>query len=568
VTPASRPRRIVPALAVGLGLLAAGFRAVHLATPSLWWDELVHIQIAARPPALLLPGIKWGPVPHAGGNAGAMPLDYVLLHLYRAVTPAPAPEHLEAYWRLPAYVYSVAAVVVVTLLLGRDGGAAAAALGGAMLAFSVPAALYAAEARPYSLLVLLAALQLLALGRLATRWHDRGAWIGFAAVALLFVGTGLPAVPVLAVEGVVLLALAARRGRLAAAGLGLGGTALGLGAAALAYFRGVDLAAGFGRDAPADPALVTSALSFLATGEYRHPAAILLLAAAPAFAIAHASRRAPRSLPVLAFAIASFAALPALLLLIRWKAYYFHVRHALVLLPALAVVLTHACLGAADLVARGRPAVQVLLAGVLVAALAAPPAIAFVHEPYRFFRSTKTVQDWKAVAQRLDRASRERSILLVAESRSRADERASYVGAWYLRARGLERRVLFCTTPDLERTVRLLALARRLRELDLLDFGCTSVLALERPGLAVEARTNLGALTDRRTLPAGVGDGGPPPPPRIRRFAFVSFDPPPPLPGLEPAAYPGLVLLEAAGAALSPPGSPRAPAAQPPPRGG
>ena len=49
-------------LFLGLGLLAAAFRAVHLGTPSLWWDEIVEIDTATRPAAALVGTVKWAGV--------------------------------------------------------------------------------------------------------------------------------------------------------------------------------------------------------------------------------------------------------------------------------------------------------------------------------------------------------------------------------------------------------------------------------------------------------------------------------------------------------------------------
>jgi hypothetical protein len=518
-------------VALGLSLLAAGFRAVHLATPSLWWDEVVHISLATRPAAQLQDIVKWGPAPGPGGNAGAMPLDYLLLHAWSRATPPPSPGRLEAYWRLPSYVHGLGAVAAVSLLLARDGGLAAGALGGFFLALSVPAALYAAEARPYSLMVLLAVLTLGASSDLARRRPGVATWIRFALLALLSVAAGLPALFVVGAEAAVLVAFAIARGRARMAAAGIGATAAGLGLATAAWLRGIDLAAGFGHGEVADPTAIARTCSFLATGEYWHPSVALLAVAAAALAIAHATRRAPAALPLLALSLASFAALPALVLLVRWKAYYFHVRHALLLLPAFVVVLTHATLGAADLATGGRPRARALLAAALGIALALPPAVTFLRDPYRYFRWTKTVHDWRAAVGRLDH----RPVLLVAENRSRDDDRAAWLGAWYVHADGVDDRVLLCSTDDLAAAERALNEARRTGDLGLLDLGCTPLLNLAPPGREVARRTGLGAPAMHSTRV-----------PHVTRWALVAFGDPPRVAGLQPVALPGLVLLEPA----------------------
>ena len=142
------------ALVVGIVGVAAWLRAVHLGTPSLWWDELVQIRTVERPLAGVLGTVRIGVGP-GSGTAGAMPLDYVLLHAWLGATTPPAPERLEAYFRTPACAASLAAVVALFLLGRALFGAAVGALAAWLLAISLSAILYAAEVRSYSLLSLM-----------------------------------------------------------------------------------------------------------------------------------------------------------------------------------------------------------------------------------------------------------------------------------------------------------------------------------------------------------------------------------------------------------------------------
>lgn len=539
-----RVKRLL-ALALALGLAAGAFRAVHLGTASIWWDELVHVHLATRPAAELLDAVKWGPIATPAGNVGAMPLDYVLLHAWARVAPAPAAPHLEAYWRFPSWLWSTLAVVVLALLLGTVAGPLAAVVGGGLMAFSVAAALYAAEARPYSLMTLLSAANLATFAAVARPRSTRRAWLGFVAVALAFVATGLPSAPMLAAEGAILLGLAVARDDSAAVA-GVAATALAVALAAGLYLHGIDLHAGFARAKPADPRAVANTLSFLLAGEYGHPFTLLAAAAAVPLAVRHTARAAPRAAAVLAAAVASFVALPALLVAVRVKEYYFHVRHALFLLPPFVVVVTLGVLGAADLVARGSRTRRAVLAVGAALALAAPPAAAFLADPFRYFFWTKAIHDWKGLARRLEATSDE-GILLVAENANRDHDRANYLGVWYLQAYHLTDRILFCSTWDLRTAARLIADAERAGTLRMLDRGCTAVLDLQKPTLYVDFRTHLGALGDPRTLP-------PPPAPRvpaaggrppIRHWMLLAFDARTSVPGLRAEPRPGFVLLDA-----------------------
>src|SRR4249920_803273 len=83
----------------------AALRWVHLGTPSLWWDEVIDIAMAqAGSVGDVLRVVRDG-VPAGSANAGAMPLDYLLLHGWMAAVPLPRPEGIETYFRFPAFVW-------------------------------------------------------------------------------------------------------------------------------------------------------------------------------------------------------------------------------------------------------------------------------------------------------------------------------------------------------------------------------------------------------------------------------------------------------------------------------
>jgi hypothetical protein len=134
------------AVVAAIVAVAAWLRVVHLGTPSLWWDELVEIRTADRPLAQTLHLVREG-IGFGKGNAGAMPADYVLLHGYLRAVPAPRPEGLEAYFRAPACAASIVTVLALYVLGRALFGRATGALAAWLLATSMPAIDYAAEAR-------------------------------------------------------------------------------------------------------------------------------------------------------------------------------------------------------------------------------------------------------------------------------------------------------------------------------------------------------------------------------------------------------------------------------------
>ena len=139
-------------LALLCGIVVAGcfLRVVHLGTSSLWWDELVHVRTAQQPGWLaVFRAVKEG-VPPGSGNAGAVPLDYQLLHAWLWLVPEPSPAWLEVYYRAPAAIYSCLALVAMWAFCRATFGLAVAAVATALLAVSMPHVLYAAGGRPTS----------------------------------------------------------------------------------------------------------------------------------------------------------------------------------------------------------------------------------------------------------------------------------------------------------------------------------------------------------------------------------------------------------------------------------
>lgn len=123
-----------------LTLLAFALRLYQLGTPSLWYDELLQLDVAQSPFWRIGPQL----VRHA-----AMPLDYYLLHGWIQLG------RQDAWVRFPALFFGVLAVPLIYMLAARlfnrrVGYLAAILLTGA--SFSVR---YSQEVRPYALLLLL-----------------------------------------------------------------------------------------------------------------------------------------------------------------------------------------------------------------------------------------------------------------------------------------------------------------------------------------------------------------------------------------------------------------------------
>lgn len=130
---------LLPALV----LAALAVRAYGLSQHSLWYDELLELDIAQGPFRDIGPQL----VRHA-----AMPLDYYILHIWIGLGR-------QDFWvRLPALFFGVLAVPLV-YQLGRSMFNRPVGLGAAtLLTFSYFAVSYSRETRPYALLLFFATL--------------------------------------------------------------------------------------------------------------------------------------------------------------------------------------------------------------------------------------------------------------------------------------------------------------------------------------------------------------------------------------------------------------------------
>lgn len=492
----------------------AALRVWHLGGPGLWWDELVALRTASRPLADVVREVKWG-IPPGAGNAGAMPLDYVLLHAWLRAVPWPAPAWLEAVVRTPACVWSCCTIPALWWVVRRVADARAAALAALILALSVPHALYAAEARMYALLGLVTVATFGAFAWVLRAPRAPVAWIVFALAHLGALATGLFAGFATAAQSAVLGARAVRGDRRAL--LPLVGVAVVAGGFLAFWWAGTTPGFGHGRaleTIPGPAAVAWEALDFFALGA---PALRWAVLVALPIALVVLQRRGHGAVASALLLIT--LALPAIALVVRWKAYYFHPRHALFLLPLVALVLGVAL---ARLTRRWSAALPALL--VLAAML--PGAVGFLRAPAPYFARTKGPLDVKPFVGDLARTLPAGADgVVLAERRSPANA----VLAWYLRWWRLADRV-------------------GLRSSALPPAGLVRALRAGAPATALALRPAVGLTPDfRRLLDL---DGGLGPWPAARgRWWIVVYDPPglaPPgfaPPGVTRRPYPGFVVL-------------------------
>lgn len=474
-------------LALALVLAAgAALRLYHLGTFGLWWDEIVHVWTSQGASlADVAREVKQG-IPPGAGNAGAVPLDYLLLHLFLRWVPAPAPEHLETYFRLPSFVYSVLSLPLLYAFAARFLERPVALLATLLLATSIPHVLYAAEARFYSLFVLMTLVNLYAFARVVERRDAPSVWLAYGVVNVAFFLAGLFAVIVLAVQYAILAVLVAasllqRRtadGAAPAVGASREGTrstrrawgglaafvASGVPVAATVavYLSGTALDHKYRRNPeriPTTLGILWDTLLAFSSGN-RVLFACLLLVPLP---LVWAWRRRRAMLPLVLSLQLTLLAIPAIVELARWKRYYFHPRHALFLLPAIEILTAIALLvlvRALDplrwlrVAAPRRDAWNLALACALVLATQLPAVRGYLSHPERHFARSKKTYDLRGVTQAVRDATRDMKppdkYLLIVQR----NVMANVTLAQYLRWYGLGDRVVLRGTHDPAATLR------------------------------------------------------------------------------------------------------------------
>jgi len=556
------------ALVVATGI---ALRLYHLGTFGLWWDEVVHVWTAQGASlAEVAHEVKQG-IPPGAGNAGAVPLDYLLLHLFLRWVPMPAPEHLEVYFRFPSFVYSVLSLPLLYAFARRFLDRQVALVATLLLATSIPHVLYAAEARFYSLFVLATLANLYAFARVVERRDATSAWVAYALVNVAFFLAGLLAVLVLAVQYAILGVLvtapllrrqvaerdasgdlttphADRRARSAWRGLAAFlASALPVAATIAVYLTGTALDHKHRRDPARIPATLgvtwETLLSF--SSGNRLLVACLLLVPLP---LLYAWRRRREMLPVVLSLQLTLLAIPVIVELARWKRYYFHPRHALFLLPAIEILTAIALLvlvrtldplrwlsGAAP----RREAWNLTIACALVLATQIPTVLAYLQHPERHFARTKKTYDVRGVTRAVrDATSTMRpsdKYLLVAQR----NVMANVTLAQYLRWYGLGNRVVLRGTQDPAATLRRVVAycgdgscaAARGIDVDR-ELGLTAPFGLPR-----DFQRLLGLLKPIGTWPG-----------KARRIGVVSYTP---LPAAKPGA--GYVVRPMRGVQLAEP---------------
>ena len=187
-------------LLAGVVLLAAGTFAVatrHM-TQSVYQDEVEVSRYASAP---TLADVFWETI----GERPYPPLYFFAVHYWLRVQSG------EAALRMPAAVFGALAIVAV-FFLGRElGGSVIGAVAALFFALAPGVFIYSVNASAYTLLMLASALSTLFLFRAARSdgWSD---WLGYAAFALIGLGTHTLFMLVLAGQGLAGLYLRRSRG--------------------------------------------------------------------------------------------------------------------------------------------------------------------------------------------------------------------------------------------------------------------------------------------------------------------------------------------------------------------
>jgi hypothetical protein len=399
------PERVVVAIAVVLGCV---LRWWYLGTPSLWWDELVQIGTAEAETAWeVLDHVRRG-IPSGAGNAGAVPLDYLAMHFWLQVVPLPArPEALEAYYRFPSFLFSCATLVALAWYARRFFGDRVAALATLLLALSLPHVLYAAEARFYSLLLLMGIVQLATFTALVAHPGGTGRWLAFTCASLAYALTGLFSLLLIFWQYLVLLALRLGRAERGGALRALGISAVAVSGLLALYYADTSLSAQSirGTSHLTGTLVARQTLEFFAMND---PWLGLALLAALLVAPAGMRLRRHALWPVAAAVAAGIAATPfAIAALMSWKHHFYHPRHGLLLLPGVLLLLAIALAMLADLLERmplpawWRRTVPLAAAMALAVAWQGPPVTRYLANPNPFFQRTKILRDFKSLARDL-----------------------------------------------------------------------------------------------------------------------------------------------------------------------
>jgi hypothetical protein len=172
-----------------------------------------------------------------------------------------------------------------------------------------------------------------------------------------------------------------------------------------------------------------------------NPFLFALLLAAP-LPLLHARRRG--TLPIVLNLECALLAIPLIVLLEKWKEYYFHSRHALFLLPSVVLLIAIGLHTAVEMLrpsrllfrdSHRREAADLLIAVCLVAAVQLPTLRAYVTRPGPFFAQSKTLRDFKGVTQEIEKRARSLEpgdkFLLVAERDPLANAGLAQYLKWY-----------------------------------------------------------------------------------------------------------------------------------------
>jgi hypothetical protein len=494
------------ALALVVGV-AAFVRIWHLGSPSLWWDEIVHVHSAAGPGfADVWRTVRAG-VPPGFGNAGAVPLDYLLLHAWMRLVAEPAASGLEVYYRVPAMVWSTAAVAGLFLWARRYFDLTIAVLASLLVALSIPHVLYAIEARSYALLSLVTVLDLWAFSRLVVRRGD-GGWLPFTLGGAAVFLSGVPGLFLIALQHAILGVLFLRQRRVSGWKplLRLMASAVLIGGMVVLYYYDSIWWAKYGRGREVLIAPLT--MHALRTFAYRSPVLLWGFFASLPLALWYGWRRGGGRLAIALYLVLSFLAIPALIGLAREKEYYFHFRHALFLLPhfdlviaiGLAVALrSMAPLRFAFRSPEARASAALALGALVILALQGETALAYLRDPDPFLAESKTLRDLRGLTEelqaRLAGIGAGEKYLLVVERR-RPGHLANPSLAEYLGWHGLADHVVLYGTDRPEETLAELARSCRAgcegREIGALS----TELRLSPPfGIRPEIRALLGVTT-------------------------------------------------------------------------